>query len=567
MRTPVSISLTIAAALLLGAAMLPARAAPDPDAATVSIPAGASFQVSPMKLELAGRPGALIPFAVEVAAGREARTLAVRLFEFRQEESGALGIDEAASAAPAGATLEGSGRIAIPAGGRVSVRGRIHIAAGGPAFRAIGLLVSELGAGSDAPAAPGAKEESRLEVRYMLRYGVRIEVRVTGAREPRASALRIVAGGLADRGGRALARITVENPTDGAIELSGEAQLLRGDGRARLGPWFPLSLPAKASRSGPERIRAFVLPGARVRLEDLVPEPVAPGSYVLVARLAAGSERVQAEFAFEVAERDFPAQRTVLPRVVGTVAVSPPRIALALHKGGARIAPLTLENRGDGEVTIRLSAEPLAGAAADWLVVRPETLTLPAGATRRVAVTMRGATACAGSRYAFLRVDVAPRDGAPGGAQRLPVALSGFEETAPLATAGEIEAQPVAEGIRFTVPVKNEGTAHLVLDGTLTILDPFGRKLEELPGGFGAWVLPGESGTADFALDRPLAAGEYRLRLELRTGPREGGIVVDRTWRRDDAHTNANTNTNSNSNTNTNTNTMPALPPASPERR
>lgn len=531
MRTPRIALLILASTVLLG--NVGPAFADEPRNEKFEIPAEPPFQVTPMKLELTGRPGEVLSFEIVIAAGSAPCKLGVKVVGFEQDETGTIAVDETDPARPL-ATLEGNGRLVLAAGGSAKVRGRIVVDAGGPAFRTLGILVWDLAEPALAPHAAvddRTQQTTSFSLNYALRYVVRLEVRTLGAREPRAAALEIVEGGLVDLQGRALARIVVKNPTDVALEFQVECQVLRADSRARLGPPFPLVLPTKATRSGAARVRAFVLPGARVRLEELVPEPVAPGSYIISVRLVAGLERVQAEFPITVSEQDFPAQAAVLPRVVGSVAISPPRIALSVRKGGARLVPLTIHNRGDGEVALRFVSESFGGDSSDWLVIRPATLTLPAGASRRVAVTLQGGGTLSGSHYALLRVEVAPKDGAPGGAQRLPVAFTGSQEPAPMALVGAIEPVEGPHGLAFAVPVANQGAGHLVLDGTLTILDPFGRKLEQLHGGFGEWVLPGENGRALFALTRRLPPGEYMLKLCLYFSPGGDPILVDRAWR------------------------------------
>src|SRR5690606_4857161 len=136
---------------------------------------------------------------------------------------------------------------------------------------------------------------------------------------------------------RAAARIALHNPTTSTFELEATAQLFRAADRVRVGPAFPLVLPIQEQRAGRERTTFRIYPGARVQLGALVPEPLAPGAYVLAATLAVGRERVKAELPVVVAEGDFPAQAALLPRVVAAVAVSPPQVELSVKGGGTRI--------------------------------------------------------------------------------------------------------------------------------------------------------------------------------------------------------------------------------------
>jgi hypothetical protein len=395
-------------------------------------------------------------------------------------------------------------------------------------LRSFGLLISEAPPQSGVAGAPGSG--TKLAIRYALRYLVRVDVAVRGARNASLTQLRLSGGGLVDRQGRALARVYLENPTESLFQVQVDAELLGSSGTP-LGPRFPLILPIKHSRVGNVRRSARVLPGARVRLEARVPEPVPPGTYRLIVRLRRSRKQLQrVEFPVRVGRTQFPAQAVVLPRVVSSVRVSPPRIELSVGRGGARMVPLLLENLGKVTVDLDLASLPQDRGSESRIVVRPSRVTLAPQAKHRVAIMFVARGAPGPSHYELLRVRVRPHGGLLGGAQLLKIAILGTAAGAPQPRLGEPTLDQGSAGpMVFAIPVRNLGSRHVSLSGRLQVRDSYERVLEEIQAGFGAWLLPGEETRLLFRLSRPLPAGEYGLRIDLDT-PGEA-IAIQRTLR------------------------------------
>ena len=90
-------------------------------------------------------------------------------------------------------------------------------------------------------------------------------------------------------------------------------------------------------------------------------------------------------------------------------------------RGGTRIVPVLLENRGavavDVEAFSRPYGEDLEGKTErqDWLVFRPGRFRLKPRVKRRVAVPFHSSRAKGRNRYAQLGLRIAPVDGSPVG--------------------------------------------------------------------------------------------------------------------------------------------------------
>jgi hypothetical protein len=512
-RYGILIAAFLIAAFLIGPR---AAAAEEETRATVKVPTGSTFVVRPIKQCFEARAGQVIPFRFTAAAGKDPVVLEVRAVGYSQREDGSIVADEG-GAAPADVILDAGARLRLASGASGAIEGRVVVRGEGSRHRVIGLLVSEVQADPSWRREAGDTKKS-LHVRFALRYLARIEVTVQDARSAsRLSDLQLL-------------QVHFENPTPEGFELEARAQLYRSPSMGRLGPEFPLILPAKAKMAGAGQSLSRLLPGATVRLEALVPEPLLPGEYAVELRLREGREQMRHTFTVQVAAGTFPAQAALLPRVVSTVEVSPPQLELAAGKGGRRMLPLLFENRGDGEVEVRLAGlgQDTDGAPA-WLIIQPATLLLSPGAKRRVAVSFRGLADPAPDRYAHLVVEVIPRDGAPGGEKRIPIAFLGTGGTAPHAEIGTLAPLPGKSGIAFSLPVENVGATHLAVQATLTVKDPFGRVLEEIPGGFGEWLLPGEKCDLVFSLQRPLQPGSYRLEGQITLGRDAEPILTERT--------------------------------------
>jgi hypothetical protein len=57
----------------------------------------------------------------------------------------------------------------------------------------------------------------------------------------------------------------------------------------------------------------------------------------------------------------------------------------------------------------------------------------------------------------------------------------------------------------------------LPIDAKLSVNGSSGYR-EVLHGGFGKWLMPGESMWVNFAVEQPLPPGDYVLRFEMQTG-------------------------------------------------
>ena len=479
-----------------------------------------TFQVAPLVHQFEASPGAVINFSFQVTSPGTGRTIQIQPVGMIQQETGQVLPDESRTEFDVIRMISPE-RMELRADRPYEIRGRLTVPNNGSSFQAYGLLITDLGPPGSARKGP-ADGGKQLAVNFVTRYLLRIEVMVRGVRSESARRLEMTAARLRDVGGRAVAEAMVVNPTGTAFEFEAHCQLLRDDGVA-LGPPFKLAMPVRTNVTDRRRYRSRVLGDSRVRVHAPVPEPIMPGAYRMSLDLLVDGRMVATQsFPMTVSAEQFPAQAAVVAQIVKDVQVSPTQIELSVRPRGSRIVPVKITNTSSRPVTVHLTAAGLniqdrsLSSAPDWLVIRPQMLTLGPRMSRSAMIALRGADQAQSHSYAALRVEVEPEDGGAGGQRDLLVALLTRDPMASRLSCGELQWDSTDHGA-FTIPVRNEANVHIPLAATLTLTDAFGRRLE-LVGGFGRWLLPGESDVIRFPLEGVLPPGDYKVRGQIAAG-------------------------------------------------
>jgi hypothetical protein len=276
----------------------------------------------------------------------------------------------------------------------------------------------------------------------------------------------------------------------------------------------------RVSRPVPQRFESIVFGKGRVRLTAQVPEAIFAGDYTLELEwISHGRKCGKAVATVSVREGDFPAQAAKFAQVAQTLRVTPPQIELSHARGGIRRFPLNIANHSSRPLRIRLVARNHDGTLADWAVVQPSELLLPAKRERNVLVTAQGVQNIANHRYGVLRVDVSS-GGIAAGTRGLPLALLGASADEPRLVTGPLRWDAGGDRPAFVLPVDNRGPIHLPLNGRLSFVDPSGRKVE-IPGGFDRWLLPGTQDEIRFPLHYRLPLGMFPVKVQIESGQDE----------------------------------------------
>lgn len=486
----------------------------------------ASFRMSPLVVHASARPGQVIPFEIEIDAYRKSVDLLVEPSGIVQQPTGLILPD--GQSQPFGKIfIHGTKNLRLKKGEKQILRGTWRIPVDASGFLASGLLITEQQSPHDFSANFAHRQVA--SVRFVTRYLLRLEAMVSTRSQidavPTVHSVRLV-----NREGRAWVTAQLQAPPKGTgnMRLKASARIRDAQGRD-VTREFPLRLPVRDNQPLPSRDQIPLLANSRVVVHAAVPEPLFAGSYEVVVTAGDPNRRKTKTVSepCDVAIDEFPAQRSVVTQVVRDVEVSPSQLELSVARGGKRLLPLALRNRADHEIEVELGTLDCEGRGLDWVVLRPKKFTLQAGRERKVLVAVRGGTNHSANRYGRIVVAVSAKNTTSHGEQELPIALIGETSTSELdGTFGQATWKSTGNRGAFLIPISNKGLRHLSLHGKLAATDHLGRQFES-EGGFGQWVLPGETETLSFPTVA-LPPGDYDVQFEIAT---EAGAVPQVTRR------------------------------------
>ncbi len=477
--------------------------------------------MEPLAYRREARPGQTITFRFRLHSSDKPLHLEVQPVSLVQHRDGRITVDERA-AVPRLVRLSTPSRIDLVPQSEATIEGTWTLPAGAGQFYAVGLLVTD----RTDQSAFGSDQRPQMGVRFVTRYLLRVEADIRQVRPQ--VAVRLTGGRLIDRDGFAHAQVLVSNPVGAGQRFEARGRLLDADGRVVMDR-IPLGLPVRANQPKGKRSEVIVLPSSQVVLQGRLPDPVYAGEYRLQVSLHQGTQRLEsAEFALAVSEDQFPAQRSVVARVLKAVDIQPPELELSTLRRGSRMLPLSLENKGTEPIAIRLRPIDGNGEVVPWLKVRPQTLTLQAGRRRNVMVALQvggtgGPPALQTDRYAHLSVEAVGQHTASRGTQYLPVAWLGKP---PSDSPGD-DPQAVADAVRLgplrltpaepsaavlQLALENQGTRHVTPHLHIRLEGPGGESIQR-QAGYHRWVLPGGQRTYKFPIE-DLRPGTYRVQID-----------------------------------------------------
>jgi len=228
-------------------------------------------------------------------------------------------------------------------------------------------------------------------------------------------------------------------------------------------------------------------------------------------------------FPIVVTEGDFPAQGIASVLAGPSLLASPSQIELSLQRGGSRAQVLTFQNDGSASTEVEIVPESLDGKPVDWAAVRPDKITLAAGASRKVQVAVTASGDQNSHRYLRLRVKSTPEGGQLAQTSPVTVALVGKSTGAAALAEGDLVWDTEHGTPAFVIDIKNTGSMHMPLEGELLLGNEEGRPIV-VRGGFGKWILPNATERVRFNPPKSMAPGKYTARLRINTGEGEKPI-------------------------------------------
>lgn len=484
-----------------------------------------AFLIQPLVHRLQARRGQLVRFEFEIESNDRPSRLEIRPVAMTQQENGVIMPDESA-AAPDLIRLISLPSIDLSTADRHVITAQMRIPAVNAPFLSYGILVREIPL--EDSSAPTDNQASRVGVRFVTQYLLRVDVDVLGVRGDSVAALQFSEGRLVPEKGLSLARIFVENPTDTAMEFGLDCQLVSESGTA-VGKSFGLVVPVRSGQDPPDRFHCRILPGARLRVEEFVPHPIFSGRYTLDAKLTHQGRLIRRmSFPIEIQDGEFPAQDAAIVRVARDITVEPAHVELSLRKGGQRISSLSIRNDSLQTVTVDTKTVELQGTLSESLVLRPSSFQLEPGRTRKLLVSLGADRDYTEHSYAFAEVTVRPEVGESIGSHRIPIALLTNSESVPSLTAGQLRWDSSPDIAGFSVPITNSGVRHVALNAQLMLTDAFGRGMA-VDAGFGKWLLPNSSDQLFFAFRQNPPPGTYQVKVRIDQGEGQPPMELSQT--------------------------------------
>lgn len=474
---------------------------------TVGAKAKPAFRIDPIVQRITARRGQTIDFEFEMAAISYETNIEIKAVGLKQEVNGTILPDMDADVSTA-ITLRTPSALSLAEDETVMLRGTLKVPNLETPFHSFGLLVTDKGRSLDT--GPSPIEDTSVDVKFITRYLLRIDVFVPGVRSPFVDELSIDDGTLLEHQGMPFVRTYVTNPTDAPLECRVQCSLATADGPMPEKP-FDLIQPTRLNYDGLERTAVRILPHSRIVVEAPVPYPVFPGDYSLVFQIHESRRPiVERTFAATTTVGQFPGLDTDFSPITEELIATPGNLTLSMQRGGLRYVPLNLTNKSAKPVVVKASIVDENGEKVGWAVARPDTLQLNGKADRKILIGMGPDRDPGAAQYARIQLQAETATGESLGNSIVDLAKLPKEQLLPELEVGNIRWEQASHGPEIVIPVKNIGAVHAILQGKMQLLSDAGQRFVFVAG-FKRWVLPGGEDALHFRLKKPIPAGAYEL--------------------------------------------------------
>lgn len=478
-----------------------------------------AFQIEPLVQRITGRRGEVLHFQFTLQTLNRDTDIEILKVGLRQDITGQVLQDERGGPSNP-IEIIGQSKVHLRRDIPYVLEGIVRVPDGDANFHSLGILVRDSGARKDqAPEFDAqGKPVTKAGIRFVTNYVLRVDLEVSGARGEQAKALVLEEGRITPFNGMPKVSVIVRNPASTAFEYELRTHL-RSSPSDRSFDDLRMVMPVRAAMENEERYVGRVLPGCSVRMEEMLPQHLLSGSYQLEAELLDGGRVINRRtFNIEVNSEDFPAQEVKVKQVGGGMYVSPAQIELAQTRGGQRRATIEFKNTSTQAKTITLSTETNQGSPLNTVTVQPESFTLSAGRSRKISITLRSKSNFTNPiDFGFLQVKSTDATQQFSNTAAIPIAVVLGQIDEPKVEMQPLRFVPDSKYPSFRSVVTNQGPAHLPLEARLLIASESGQR-SVLSGGFGKWLMPGESTNLEFRLDRELTPGNYQIICELQNG-------------------------------------------------
>jgi hypothetical protein len=478
-----------------------------------------AFQIEPLVQRISGRRGEVLHFQFTLQTINQDTDIEILKVGLRQDITGQILQDERGSENNPIEIL-GETKVHLTRDIPYVIEGLVKVPEGDANFHALGILVRDNGVRKERQ--PdfdlSGKAVTKAGIRFVTNYVLRVDLDVSGARGEQAKSLVLEEGRISPYNGLPKVSVIVRNPANTAFEYQMRTHL-RSSPSDHTFNELRMVMPVRAAMESEERYVGRVLPGCSVRMEEMLPQNLLSGKYQLEVELIADGRAINRRtFSIEVDSEDFPAQEVRVKQAGGGIYVSPAQIELSQARGGQRRLGVEFKNTSSAARTITLAAVNAQGTPLTNLVVQPESFTLSAGRSRKVSLTLRTKSNVE-QPVEFGTLQIKSTDSTQQFAHTgsVPLAIILGQTKEPKLSLQPLRFVADAKYPCFRTMVTNQGLIHAPLDAKLLIASESGQR-RILTGGFGKWLLPGESANLEFRLDRELSAGNYQIVCELENG-------------------------------------------------
>ncbi|HBJ33437.1 MAG TPA: hypothetical protein DDZ51_01495 [Planctomycetaceae bacterium] len=480
-----------------------------------------AFLIEPLVQRLSGRSGTTLSFKFKLESLNRETRIDILPVGLKQEITGRISVDQSKEISSNVLRLLTPNAMTLLPGVTSFIEGVVQIPRGDSEFHTLGLLIREVGQENNlkptVDAAGNVQTKAGLQI--TTQYLLRIDLLVEGVRGGQAAQIILDDLKLSPFRGRPQLNLIATNPTASAVEFEMRARLRRSANDRSFQP-LRLNMPIRNDMETEEKFVGRLLPKSRVRMQGLLPEAIASGDYeVDLDILVAGRTAKKQTLSIKVNAADFPAQDVIISQAAEGLMIAPAQIELAQTRGGVRRVSLSLTNNSRNSKSIDLSAVDRSGQQLTGVTIQPSQVSLPPGSNRKLSIIMKGSSGTSLSvEYGSLRVVTQSDERDFTESKELPLALV-YKNL----RATEVSVEPVVWdpgddlAPRFRTLIRNIGESHLPVDARLSINGSSGFR-DTLHGGFGKWLMPGESMWINFAVEKPLPPGDYVLRFEMQTG-------------------------------------------------
>jgi hypothetical protein len=477
-----------------------------------------AFNIEPLFHKLRGRGGDAISFKFQILARDASSEVEISPVGLKQDITGQITYDPTGEVVEL-ITMVTPKKITLEPDKPFDIEGIVQIPRSNSKHHSLGILVRDLGRKSNAQSKtnPDGTKTTNAGISFVTQYVLRLDLDVEGARGENGSLIRIEDIRIVSQDGRPKLQAVLFNNSDSTFEYEARARV-RFEESDRNKP-IRLVLPARSNVEDDARFTSRVLPRAKIRMEELLPEAIASGKYDVDMEILVNDRIVgKSTHPVFVNAKDFPAQEILIAQIGEDLQVSPAQIELSQLRSGTRRLSLQLKNVGSESKAISLKMLTLDSLESQSLSIQPAEFTLAPKSVRRIAITLKGQpNPTETTQYGRLLVQSKTDKRDFEEKRELPVALL-LKKQPPV----QLEVAPLVWDNRgdyptFRTTVKNLGDGHVALDARLSIFSRSGGRISSYAG-FGKWLMPASSQSLEFRLEQALQPGEYLLRYEIQNG-------------------------------------------------